>query len=319
MRAVVVGAGAMGSIFGVALQSAGNDVTLVERDSALVEHVRVAGLSIIDSAGISKTTPIDITDTPRGEAADFVIFLVKGYHTDAAAQLVSPVIGPTTTLLTLQNGIGNEDTLRLVFPANAILVGNSIHSATVVRPGVVSHTGVQPTYIGPDATTPQQAVAAVVRAFDGSGFAVNELDRDSIVHQRWSKLVMNCATLPVGALTGLDTEPLGKFAPLSYLMDDLVRESCEVARKEGIDLDPDERIAYTRGLLATAGGRGSMTQDILLGRRTEIDTINGAVLRTAERHGLEVPLNRAMVSLVHGRELAFSGANASHPIVDDEK
>lgn len=307
MRVVVVGAGAMGSIFGAALKRAGNDVILVERDSAVVEQIRAAGLTIIDANGVPTTYPMEITDTPLGPVGDAVLFFVKGYQTKDAADFVSPLIGPASTLLTLQNGIGNEDTLRAVFASNAIVVGNSVHSATVARPGVVKHTGVQPTYIGPDATTSQEVVEDVARAFNDSGFVVNVMDRDEIVHQRWSKLVMNCATLPVGALTGLDTEPLGKFEPLSWLMDGLVHESCEVAQKEGVTLDPEERIQYTHGLLSTAGGRGSMTQDILLGRRTEIDTINGAVVRAALRHGIDAPLNRAMESLVRGRELAVTG------------
>jgi 2-dehydropantoate 2-reductase len=94
-------------------------------------------------------------------------------------------------------------------------------------------------------------------------------------------------------------------------MDDLIRESCEVARKQGVDLDPDERIEYTKGLLSTAGGRGSMAQDILLGRRTEIDTINGAVLTAATKCGVDAPLNKVMVSLVKGREAAVTGGDTS--------
>lgn len=308
MRVVVVGAGAMGSIFAAALVAAGNDVTLVDNDPAVVEQVSAAGLTVINAAGASRTIPVAITDAPgNGFVGDLALFLVKGYQTEAAARLVAPVVGPATTLVTLQNGIGNEDILRSVFPDNEIVVGNSVHSATAQGPGVVRHTGVQPTYVGPDGTASASAAASVAEALDGSGFIIEVLDRQAIVHQRWSKLVMNSATLPVGALTGLDTEPLGRFEPLSWLMNALIRESCDVARAEGVSLDPDERIGYTRGLLATAGGRGSMTQDILVGRRTEIETINGAVVKAARIHGIQAVMNDAMVSLVKGREAANGG------------
>jgi 2-dehydropantoate 2-reductase len=307
MKVVVVGSGAMGSIFGAALQDAGNEVTLIEVDPALVEHVREVGITIIDAHEVSRVVSIDITDQPKDDVlSDMVLFFVKGYQTEAAARLVSPLVGPNTMLVTLQNGIGNEDTLRSVFDKNQIVVGNSVHSATAVGIGVVRHTGVQPTYLGPDETTLQTTVEVVARAFDGSGFVVEVLDRSAIVRQRWSKLVMNAAVLPVGALCGLDTTPLGLFEPLSWLIDALVRECCNVARKVGVDLDPDERIHFTKGLLASAGGRSSMVQDILLRRRTEIDTINGAVVRAASNHGVDATLNSVMLSLVKGREAGIS-------------
>lgn len=305
MKVIVVGAGAMGSIFGAALLDAGNDVKLVEVNSAVVESVRQSGVTIIDAKGASRVFPIDITDAPGTDGvSDVVMFFVKGFQTEAAAHLVAPCVGPNTTLVTLQNGIGNEDTLRSVFSANPIVIGNSVHSAYVDGSGVVHHTGVQPTFIGPDATTSDESVTKVARAFEGSGFVVEVLDRSAVVRQRWSKLVMNCSLLPIGALSGLDTKALGLFEPLSWLIDALVRESCEIARKAGVDLDIEERIEFTGGLLVTAGGRGSMTQDILLGRRTEIDTINGFVVRTARDYGLDATLNNVMMSLVKGREAA---------------
>jgi 2-dehydropantoate 2-reductase len=312
MRVAIVGAGAMGSIFAAAFTDAGHEVVVIDADPQLVERVRGSGLTITDNAGTARTVRVVITSAPQaGRPADVAVFLVKGFQTAEAAKLAAPMVGPATIVVTAQNGMGTERELRATFAGNPVVVGNCIHSATVTGLGVVSHTGVGVTYLGPDDGTPVAAAQAVVGALAGSGFEVHALDRDEVVRQRWAKLVMNSATLPVGALSGLDTESLGRCEPLLPLMDDLVRESCAVACADGVKLDPDERIAFSRGLLRTAGGRGSMSQDLLRGRRTEIDTINGAVVAAAGRHHVEAVLNQAMVSLVHGRETALLGRDAA--------
>jgi 2-dehydropantoate 2-reductase len=312
MRVAIVGGGAMGSIFAAAFADAGHEVVVVDADPELVERVRDSGLTITDSAGTVRTVRVEITSAPEaGRPVDVAVFLVKGFQTAEAAKLTGPIAGPGTIVVTAQNGMGTERELHDAFPDNPVVVGNCLHSATVTGPGVVSHTGVGATYLGPDDGAPVAAAETVAGALAGSGFEVHVLDRDEVVRQRWAKLVMNCATLPVGALSGLNTESLGRCEPLLSLMDDLVRESCVVASAEGVELDPEERIAFSRGLLRTAGGWGSMSQDLLRGRRTEIDTINGAVVVAARRHSIDAVLNQAMVYLVHGRETALLGRGAA--------
>jgi 2-dehydropantoate 2-reductase len=131
------------------------------------------------------------------------------------------------------------------------------------------------------------------------------LPEDEIRRHQWGKFVSNCATLPVSTLTGLPTDVLKEQPDACVLMDDLVRETCRIARAEGIDLAGDERVAFLHDLLERAGGRASMLGDVLSRRKTEIETINGAALRFAERHGIEAPLNRAMYALVTGLETSF--------------
>jgi 2-dehydropantoate 2-reductase len=122
----------------------------------------------------------------------------------------------------------------------------------------------------------------------------------------WKKLVLNSATLPTSALTGLTAGALGlRDDVMLELVDDIARESTAVARAQGYDIDPKERVDSINGLLERAGlGKASMLQDVEAGRRTEIDVINGAVARAAGEHGVPAPLNRAMFSLVKGYERA---------------
>jgi len=169
----------------------------------------------------------------------------------------------------------------------------------------VSHTGVRGTSIGPADDRWTGAALMAGRALEGSGFDVQTLDEGAIRHEIWAKFVMNCGSLPTLALTGLSTSAINAHEVVLALTDALVRETCTIAAAEGIDLDADERVRFSRDLFRTAGGKASMLQDLEAGRRTEIDTINGAAITSADRHGLAAPLNRAVFALVQGREAAM--------------
>jgi 2-dehydropantoate 2-reductase len=307
MRVAVVGAGAMGSIFGAAFHDAGNDVSLVELNPATVEAVRQHGLHVERRDGRVDRYVIPITSDPAelGGPVDLAVFQVKGFATPSAAELVRPIVSADTIVLTLQNGMGNEGVLLGAFPGRPVLIGNSIHSSLVTAPGRVNHTGVRPTYIGPARAEWQPAADRVAAALEGSGFEVHALNEHDIHHQIWAKFVLNCGSLPTCALSGLSTEDFGKNEAMLRLCDELVRETCAIAAAAGFPLDVEDRVAMNRDLFRTAGGKASMLQDIEARRRTEIDTINGAALLHAELHGVPAPLNRAMVALVKGREAAF--------------
>jgi 2-dehydropantoate 2-reductase len=121
--------------------------------------------------------------------------------------------------------------------------------------------------------------------------------------------VINCGSLPTFAITGLSTDAVNDHEVVLRHCDALTREACTLAAAEGVVLDPEERVAYDRELFRTAGGKASMLQDIEAGRRTEIDTINGAAVRLSDKHAVPAPLNRAMFALVKGREAALGIAS----------
>ncbi|HET7091867.1 MAG TPA: ketopantoate reductase C-terminal domain-containing protein, partial [Thermomicrobiales bacterium] len=124
----------------------------------------------------------------------------------------------------------------------------------------------------------------------------------------WKKLVLNCATLPTAALTHLTSGDLDQPAPMRDLIDELAREAVAVGRAAGRPVDPEERIAAIHAVLGRAGkGKASMLQDVEAQRPTEIDAINGAVLREADRLGIRVPNNQAMFGLIKGLERSWQG------------
>ncbi len=306
MKVVVVGAGAMGSIYGAAFQDAGSDTTFVEVNPATVEALNRDGLEITRQDGTVQHYRIPATAEPASLGlVDLVLFQVKGYATASAAELVRPIVGPGTIVLTLQNGMGNEEVLRAAFPNNPVLIGNSVHTVAVLGPGRVHHSGVRGTYVGPAEDRWMPEAERAVIALTGSSFETAALGQVGIRHQIWAKFVMNCGSLPTCALTGLPTAELATNETVLRHIDELVRETCTIATAVGFPLDPEERVAFSRELFRTAGGKASMLQDMEAGRPTEIDTINGAAVRHADRLGVPAPLNRAMVALVKGREASM--------------
>jgi 2-dehydropantoate 2-reductase len=307
LKVAVVGAGQMGSIFGAAASENGHDVLFVDTNQATVDQINADGLVIDRQDGRSGVYRIPASSDPgrTGGVVDLVLFQVKGWATRDAAERVQPIVAPGSIILTLQNGLGNEDVLRSMFPSNRVLIGASLHTVITVGSGHYSHTGVRDTAIGPSDESGAAAAIEVGAVFARPDAAVHVLSEADVRREQWAKFVLNCASLPTMALTRLPTSVAKDEQVVFDLLDRLTRETCDIAHAEGIDLDADERVAFQHDLFRTAGGRASMLGDVLAHRRTEIDTINGAAITYADRHGLPAPLNRAMFALVKGLEKAM--------------
>jgi 2-dehydropantoate 2-reductase len=307
MKVVVIGAGAMGSLYGSFFHDAGNEVVFVDVNPAIVEAINAEGAVITRRDGRVDTYRIPATSDPAslGSVMDLALFQVKGFATAAAAELARPVVGPGTIVLTLQNGLGNEDVLRAAYPDNPLLIGISVHSVAMTAPGRYLHSGTRMTALGPSREGSYPLAEHVAEALEGSGFDVRVEHEADIRREVYAKWVINCGSLPTLAVTGLSTDAVNDHEPVLRLIDALTAEACDLAALEGVQLDAAERAAYNRGLFQTAGGKASMLQDVESGRRTEIDSISGAAVRLADRHGHPAPLNRALLALVKGREAAM--------------
>jgi 2-dehydropantoate 2-reductase len=301
MRIAVVGAGAMGSIFGAALARGGDDVTLVDVAEPLVEKVNADGVTIV-RGDERTTTRVPATSDPSSVGvADAVVFFVKCYHTASAAELAQPLVGPETVVASLQNGWGNGDVLATAFPPEQVVVGVTYNSGLIVEPGVVMHPADQPTFVGTFIDGDTGRADRLAEALERAGLATSVTS--PVRPEIWKKLILNAATLPPAALAGMNAGALGAHEQVRGLVADAARESTTVAQALGYPIDAEERIGTILALLERAGPtRGSMLQDFEAGRRTEIDVINGAVVKAADEHGVAVPLNRAFVALVKGWE-----------------
>jgi 2-dehydropantoate 2-reductase len=300
----IIGGGAMGGVWAARLAAAGTDVVIIDPAAALGEAVRERGLRIDGSDGSITAHPAFQGDADGVGQVDVVFVFVKARHTAAAADTAAAIAGPNTTVVSLQNGWGNADVLAGRVDPELLVIGVTYHSATTAEPGVVRHTSTGPTFLGPfggqDVGRADGVAALLTRA--GINVTVSAEIRTEI----WRKLILNAATLPTAALTGLAAGQLGQPGPMLDLVDRVALETVEVAQRLGYDIDPAERLERIHTILAGGGtGRPSMLQDVLAHRLTEVAVINAAVVRAADDVGLPVPLNRAMTALIGGLERSW--------------
>lgn len=302
MRIAVVGAGAMGSIFGARLAGGGHDVVLVDIARTIVDRINEAGVTVVRGDDSTNTRVTATTDPSEvGGPVDLVVFCVKCYHTASATELARPLVGQDTVVASLQNGWGNGDVLAAAFPPEQVVVGVTYNSGLLVEPAKVVHPADQPTLVGAFADGGDERPARLAEALQSGGLETTVVS--PVRPEIWKKLILNAATLPTAALTGMNAGALTSHEQMHDLVSESAREATAVARALGYDIDPEERVGYIHALLEKAGpARGSMLQDFEAGRRTEIDVINGAVVAAADEHDVQVPLNRAFVALVKGWE-----------------
>jgi 2-dehydropantoate 2-reductase len=305
MKVVVIGAGAMGCAIGAHLHDGGNEVAFVDASPELIEVVRRDGVTVETPEKRYEWRP-DITADPSTlDTADLVIVMVKGTVTAPAIAAALPVIGPDTVVLSLQNGWGGGTTIAEYVDARQVVIGVTYSSSTVVGAGRYRQTGRGATFVGP--LSKDGSAEFAQRAGDALTASGWETDvTTDVATQIWKKLILNAATLPTAALTLLNAGSLAGPATLP-VVNDVAREAVAVAQAIGLDIQLDERLASIESTLRKAGkGEASMLQDVKARRRTEIATINGAVVRAGDGAGVPVPLNRALVALIQGLESGWT-------------
>jgi 2-dehydropantoate 2-reductase len=297
LKLLVVGAGAMGTLFSGMFASGGHEVWLLGRRPEVVASVARQGVTVI--RGHSRFS-VRVNATMRAAdvgRTDLVLLFVKAYDTSQACADALPAVGPDTTVLTLQNGLDNVETIASAVGRDRVLAGVTAHGATLVGPGVVRHAGEGETAMGELDGRETDRLRAVAVAFRQAGIEVELSSRvDSLI---WGKLVVNAAINPVTALLGVANGELLAREDARQLMKASALEAAAVARAKGIPLpypDPVERVETVCRL--TASNRSSMLQDVDRGIQTEIDYINGAIAREGEMHGVSTPVNWTMTRLV---------------------
>jgi 2-dehydropantoate 2-reductase len=296
--AVIGGAGAMGSIFGGLLAQNGNDVTLVDVAPEPVDTINATGLKIEDRNGEVRVVRLRATTDPGSVGhVDLALVFVKCYHTESAIQNAAPLIGPATTVLSLQNGWGNAPRITGILGEDRVLVGVTYHSGTLIRPGHVLHAGTGSTYIGELQGSISERLRRVAETFTAAG--LDTTPSDAVLNVIWSKLALNACTLPTSALLRFYAGELIEHNGTLALMRALLGEVVAVAQAQGITIDEDERWdAITKVLQGARTSKSSMLQDVENQRQTEIDVINGAIVAAGQRLNIPTPYNDSMVCLL---------------------
>ncbi len=290
MKVAVMGAGAVGCYYGAMLARAGHEVVLIGRP-AHVEAVRARGLRL-EAQSFDEHVPMAASTGPDAvRGADLVLFCVKSTDTEAAAAQIAPHLAPGALVLTLQNGVDNDERARSVLRSHEVAAAVVYVATGMAGPGHVKHNGRGELVIAPSARG--EEVAQALRAA-----GVPTEISDNVRGALWAKLVLNCAYNALSAITQLPYGVLVRNEGVPGVLRDVVAECLAVARAEGVTI-PGDIDAAVAGIARTMPAQFSSTaQDLARGKRSEIDHLNGFVLRRGEALGVPVPANRLLWTLV---------------------
>ncbi|MBU4225387.1 MAG: 2-dehydropantoate 2-reductase [Chloroflexi bacterium] len=290
---LIIGTGALATLFAARLSATGVDVTMLGTWPAGLDALRKEGARLAAADGMERAYPVRVTDDPAEcRRARFALVLVKAWQTERAARQLTSCLAEDGLALTLQNGLGNREILSESLGLGRVALGVTTTGATLLGPGLVR--------LGGEGTISLEAhprLAALEAMLRAAGFAVNMVaDVRSLL---WGKLVVNAAINPLTALLRVPNGELLQRPTARFLMSELAREAAAVARAQGVSL-PFEvpESAAEEVAQRTAANRSSMLQDVLRGAPTEIDAICGAIVRAGEAAGMPAPLNRVMWYLV---------------------
>jgi 2-dehydropantoate 2-reductase len=301
----VVGAGAIGTIFGASLART-HDVHVLVRDAKTSRTIANRGGLVIDDLPPSR---VDVSHDPDHLTdCELLIVAVKAYATIDALEPLRTRLKPEATIVSIQNGIDAAAQIEYALGhRHAVAVGPTMHAARLLEPGVVARAAAGPTVLGWVAGHARERAELEAIA---AAFTESELPTQTVDDSRpalWRKLVINAAINPITALAGVSNGELLAHAALLERAAAIAREVAELARREGIALSlpgGDPVASIVAAARATAANRSSMLQDLERGRRTEIDTLLGTVLRRAAAFGLAVPACQAAYDEVRRRTTA---------------
>ena len=304
LRVCIVGCGAVGSLFAAHLARRGEaevwayDVWKDHMDAINKSGLRLSG-AVDFTAKLHATS--DAKELPR---CDYGILATKAIHTRAAIAQTARAFDDNSAVCSVQNGVGNEEIIAE--HVKFVIRGTTFPAGHPVAPGHIGFDIKGDTWIGPfePTNTPLSKVEELAGLITRSG--MNTIALKDARGAQWTKLIFNAATNPVGALTLLHHGAATRFTPTGQLFNDLISEGESVAKAMDIALHGDPRALVQKGANAPGKHRASMLQDVLAKRQTEVDFMNGAIVKWGEKTGVPTPLNKAVWELIKGLERSWS-------------
>jgi len=290
---LIVGTGAMACLFAARLADAGMAVKLLGTWPEGLEALRTRGVRLLGADGLERAYPVEAMADPADcGQTHFALVLVKSWQTERAAQQLAQCLSPEGLALTLQNGLGNRETLVQHLGEQRVALGVTTSGATLVGPGRVLPGGEGVISLGAHAR-----LASLANLLQQAGFSVELVaEADSLL---WSKLVINAAINPLTALLRVPNGELLGRPEARTLMAAAAREAAAVAGAQDLRLTyPDPVAAAESVARRTASNTSSMLQDVLRGAPTEIDAICGAIVSAGAERGISVPVNRTLWLLI---------------------
>lgn len=300
MKILVIGAGAMGCLFAGRLKAQQADVLLYNRNNPHVEQINQSGLVIVERDDKETTIPLQVVQAvSKADGYDVVLVLVKAHATRTVLETMKNSFSPQTLLITMQNGLGNLETIVELFPENPAVAGTMGSGASVESAGKILHRGWGKNYIGKaEDADAQKKLIEFIELLNRSGLETEVAEDVQAVI--WNKLFVNVAFNSLTALTRLRNGDILNTDEGQDLLRNVVREAAQVAEKVGVTVNAEQTIAncLRMGREDIAANKSSMLMDILHKRKTEIDAINGAVAKLGRRHGIDTPYNDLITGII---------------------
>ena len=304
LKICVIGCGAVGSLFAAHLAQKGEaEVWAYDVWTEHIEAINKNGLRLSGAADFTAKlyATSDARELPR---CDYGIVATKAIHTRAAIAQAARAFDESSAVCSVQNGVGNEEIIAE--HVKYVIRGTTFPAGHPIAPGHIGFDIQGDTWIGPfePTSTPMSKVEELAGLVTRSG--MNTIPLKDARGAQWTKLIFNAATNPVGGLTLLHHGAATRFVPTGQLFNDLIAEGERVAKALGIELHGDPRALVQKGANAPGKHRASMLQDILAKRQTEVDFMNGAIVKASEQAGIPTPLNKAVWELIRGLEHSWN-------------
>jgi 2-dehydropantoate 2-reductase len=305
MKIVIIGAGAMGCLYGAGLSEAGNEVWLIDIWQKHIEEIKQNGLIVENSSGqrIYRNLKASVDPAEAG-AADIAIIFVKSTLTEEALIRNGCMITDSTIVITLQNGLGNIEKIEKTADKRNIIAGTTAHGAMLLGPGKIRHAGTGKTVIGELDGSDSDRINSIAEILRASGFET-EISLN-VVGLIWDKLLVNVGINALTAITGMTNGELLDYPEIVEILEAAVHEAFLIANLKGIKTSFTDPVEHTKEVCRlTTANKSSMLQDILNERNTEIETINGAIVKEGKALGVETPVNMVLSNLVRWKQGFF--------------
>lgn len=300
MNILIVGAGAMACLVGGRLKANGEEVRLYNRLNGHVEAINSRGLRIVEKDNAITHIELDvIQDLMPEEHVDVLLVLLKAQANEAVLGKLRGKVDDDTVIVTMQNGIGNAETIQQLFPANTVVSGTIGHGASVEEHGTILHRAWGKNYLGEVMDGPAAKVLDVFcRKLSDAGLNTEiSADVQGVI---WNKLFVNAGYNSITALARLKNGDIINTPEGEELLRTVIEEAALVARAEGVEVDKEAVVeeCLRLGHQDIGANKSSMLMDVLKKRKTEIDAINGGIVKLGKKHGIDTPVNSTLANLI---------------------
>jgi len=297
MKTGIIGAGAMGSIFSFFFNKANLDFNIYDHTKQSVDILK-SGLNVVVD-GKSELININISNnTDILNDCDIIFLFVKSYSTEEAMRDVITALSKNSIIVTLQNGIGNMEIISEFIPDDRIVYGSTSIGATKINPNTIKLGGFGDNIIGGNNIDSVNSVENILKLAN-----LNVIISDKPNETIWKKVIVNAGINPLGAIFSI---PNGKIIENKHslkIQEEIVRESVKIASKMDINMNPDEMVKLTRDVCKkTSANLCSMLQDVNAKRKTEIDSINGTIIKYGKEKSIAAPYNEVIYHIIKAKE-----------------